>query len=355
MIVDFSSDTTSGVSDEIMHALISANKGCELGYFKDEHTKNVKKWVQSQFSVPVEVAFVSNGTAVNILALRTMTKDICSIICTDTTHISRSEMGATEHALGTKILTVSDEMGKITVEKIKKAISTLGHNPQIKIIVFSQTTELGTCYTPKEIKRICDFAHANKMYVYFDGARVANSLAYLKCSLKELVQDTGVDAFTIGGNKNGCMFGELAVFVNPDLFKDVESYQKQLALTFSKTRFFAAQFEAYFKDDLWLKNAQHANKMAKYLESELEKLGIEIIYPVESNMVFAKIEYPLFKALTKNYILSYSNKAKKIVRLMTNFKTAKKEIDALINDWLDVTNKYKQWDIETIIPKDQNG
>ncbi len=330
MIANFSSDTTSGVSDEIMNALISANKGYELGYFKDEHTKNVKKWVQSQFTVPVEVAFVSNGTAVNILALRTMTKDICSILCTDTTHVSRSEMGATEHSLGTKILTVSDEMGKITIEKIKKTISTLGHNPPIKIVVFSEATELGTCYTPKEIKKICDFAHANKMYVYFDGARVANALAYLKCTLKELVQDTGIDAFTIGGNKNGCMFGELAVFVNPKLFDDVEKYQKQLALTFSKTRFFAAQFEAYFNNNLWLKNAQHANKMAKYLESELEKLGIEIIYPVESNMVFAKIDYPLFKALTKNYTLSYSNKAKKIVRLMTNFKTEKKEIDTLI-------------------------
>lgn len=330
MIVDFSSDTTAGVSDEIMNALICANKGCELGYFKDEHTKNVKEWVQSQFTVPVEVAFVSNGTAVNILALRTMTKDICSIICTDNTHIFRSEMGATEHSLGTKILTVSDEMGKITVGKIKKAISTLGHNPPIKIVVFSEASEFGTCYTPKEIKKICDFAHANRMYVYFDGARIANSLAYLGCSLKELVQDTGVDAFTIGGNKNGCMFGELAVFVNPELFKDVGNYQKQLALTFSKTRFFSAQFEAYFKDNLWLKNAQHANKMAKHLKEELEKIDMEIIYPVESNMVFVRMDYALFKALTKNYILSYSNKAKKVVRLMTNFKTTNNEIDTLI-------------------------
>ncbi len=330
MIVDFSSDTTAGVSDEIMNAVVAANKGCELGYFKDEHTKNVKKWVQSQFTVPVEVALISNGTAVNILALRTMTNGVCSIICTDTTHIAHSEMGATEHSLGTKILTVSDEFGKITVGKIKKAISTLGHNPPIKIVAFSQATELGTTYTPKEIKRICDFAHAKNMFVYFDGARVANSLAYLKCSLKELVQDTGIDAFTIGGNKNGCMFGEIAVFVNPELFKDVEKYQKQLALTFSKTRFFASQFEAYFKGDLWLKNAQHANQMAKYLEQELKKIGLEIVYPVESNMVFTKIEYPLFKALTKNYILSYSNKVKKIVRLMTNFKTTREEVDSFI-------------------------
>lgn len=330
MIVDFSSDTTAGVSEEIIKAIVAANIDCELGYFKDSHTDNVRKWVQSQFSIPVKTTFVSNGTAVNILALRTMTRSICSILCTDTTHIATSEMGAAEYELGTKILTVSDELGKITVGKIKKIISTIGHNPTPKVIVFSQATELGTCYTPKEIKKICDFAHDRNMYVFFDGARVANAIAYLGCTLKELVEDTGVDAFTIGGNKNGCMFGELLIFINPNLFYDVESYQKQLALTFSKTRFFSAQFEAYFNNDLWIKNAKHSNNMAKYLENKLKNLGFEIIYPVETNSVFVKIDYILFRKLTKYYELSYFNKAKKVVRIMTNFTTTHEDIDQLI-------------------------
>lgn len=330
MIADFQSDTTAGVSEPIMQAIVKANVGCELGYFQDHHTENVRKWVSEQFSVPVKTFFISNGTAVNILAMRTMTNRISSIVCTSNTHIAKSEMGAMEYAMRTKIITVEGKDGKISIDKIKKSNFLIGHNPPIRIVVFSQPTEYGTCYTTREIKQICDFAHANGMYVYFDGARIANALSFLKCSLKELVEDTGIDAFAIGGNKNGCMFGELLVIVNPQLFDDVDKYQKQLALTFSKTRFFTAQFEAYFKNKLWLKNAEHSNAMSKYLEERLREIGFEPVFPVQTNTVFVKMDYDLVKKLSKTYILGYHDKAKKIVRLMTNFNTTKQDVDKLI-------------------------
>lgn len=339
MIVDFSSDTTAGVSQEIMNAIIKANKGCMAGYFNDEYTEKVRKQVQKMFTKPVETYFVSNGTAVNILGLKMLTNGVCSIMCTNTTHISNSEMGAVEYSLRTKIITCEHKNGKITVEKIKKEMSLLGHKPPIKVIAISQVTEMGNCYTIKELKKLCDFAHANNMYVYMDGARIANALAFLKCSLKELVEDTGVDAFSIGGNKNGCMFGELLIFMNTELAQDLTNEQKQMSLTFSKTRFFGCQFEEYFKNDLWLKNATHSNNMAIKLCEKLKKLGYINAYPVESNAVFIKLSHDTLSRLKLKYKLKYWDKANKVVRIMTNFSTTDKQIDNLVKDILEADNK----------------
>ena len=332
MIVDFTSDTTSGVSKEILNAIVKANEGCMIGYYDDKYTKEVRETLQGMFSKPINTLFVSNGTAVNILGLRVLLQGtVGSILCEECTHIAKSEMGATEYLLNTKILTIKGENGKITVDKIKKQLTTMGHHmPPVKVIVFSEVTELGTCYTPKEIRKICDFAHAQGIYVYFDGARVTNALAHLGCALKELVEDTGVDAFTIGGNKNGCMFGELLVFLNENFQRDLSPEQKQLSLTFSKTRFFSCQFLEYFKNDLWIKNAKHSNDLAIYLSEELEKLGYPPVYPVDSNAVFIKMPFEILNKMKKVYSIKYFDKANQVVRFMTNFQMTKKEIDDLV-------------------------
>lgn len=333
MKINFLSDTYSGVNQEIIDAIADANKGYSIGYFKDEYTKKVREIVQGMFTKKTNTLFVSNGTAVNVLGLRMLLQgSVSSILCEEGTHIAKSEMGATEYVLNTKILTINGENGKITVDKIKKALATLGgHMPPIKVVAFSETTEVGTCYTPKEIKKICDFAHAQGMYVYVDGARMANALAYLKCSLKELMEDTGVDAFTIGGNKNGCLFGELLIFLNENFQRDLSPEQKQLALTFSKTRFFSCQFVEYFKNDLWLKNAEHANEMARYLSEELLKIGYQSIYPIEGNTVFIKLPFEKLNKLKKTYKIGYNDKAKQTIRLRTNFQMTKSEVDDFVD------------------------
>ena len=333
MIIDFTSDTVSGVSEEILNSIINANEGCMSGYFNDDYTKKVREIIQKQFSKPVNTLFVSNGTAVNILGLRVLLQgEVASILCDQCTHIAKSEMGATEYLLNTKILTIECPNGKLTVDKIKKQLSTMGHHmPPIKVIVFSQVTEFGTCYTVKEIKKICDFAHAQGIYVYFDGARIANALAHLNCTLKELVEDTGIDAFTIGGNKNGCMFGELLVFLNENFVRDLSPEQKQLSLTFSKTRFFSCQFLEYFKNDLWIKNARHSNELAKYLADELSKIGFPPVYPVESNTVFVKIPFEILNKIKKTYMVHYQDKANQVVRFMTNFQMKKETVQNLVD------------------------
>lgn len=340
---DFNGDTTAPVCREIMEKLNEINYGNMFGYSQDTYTKQARELIQKEFSKPVDIHFVSSGSGANILAIKQLKDNYSSIICCENSHLNQHEVGGTEYNTGCKLITVKSKDAKLTIKDIKKKLS-VGRNFNYsipRIVVLSQASELGTVYTNNELKNICDFAHSNGLFVFVDGVRLANAIVNQKTTLKEMMEDTGVDAFSFGGNKNGAMFGDLLIFFDKKLSKNFIHSQKQSLMLFSKSRYLAAQFISLFEKDLWKKNAKHSNNMAKYLEQELKKIKIYPALQVQSNAVFANLTLKQRKLLSQKYALSVYESDQEITRLMTNWATTKKQVDELISYLKDINIKLQ--------------
>ncbi len=269
----FASDNFASVHPKIMEALEKANAGHAMAYGADPITEEAEKRIKDLFGGEPEVFFVYNGTGANVVALRCLLHPFEAVVCAKTAHINVDECGAPEWMTGSKLITLPTEDGKLTPEQVQTALHGFGdqHHVQPKVISITQSTEYGTLYAREEMKALADLAHAHNMYLHVDGARIANAAAALGCTLKELVTDTGVDALSFGGTKNGLMFGEAIVFFKKELGQHAKFYRKQSAQLCSKNRYIAAQFNALLTDDLWLQNAKHANAMAQRLLTEVQK------------------------------------------------------------------------------------
>ena len=215
----FASDNYAGIHPDVLQAIIDANHGHDKAYGADQYTEQAVELFKKHFGPNIDVYFVLTGTAANVLGLSTLLKSHQAVICAETAHINVDEAGAPEKYTGSKLLTVKTANGKLTVEDIKNQLFAVGdqHKAQPKVVSITQGTELGTLYTPEEIKAICDFAHANNLYVHLDGARLCNAAAALNVPLAALTTDVGIDLLSFGGTKDGMMLGEAVVFFNKNL------------------------------------------------------------------------------------------------------------------------------------------
>ncbi len=325
----FASDNNAGVHPEIMQALAAANDGHVIAYGDDPYTARAVAKFREHFGKDVEVFFVFGGTGANVLGLKAATESHQAIICADTAHINVDECGAPEKFTGCKLLSVLTEAGKFRVGSFDHFMHGVGfeHHVQPRVISISQATEMGTVYTPKEIKELATFAHKHEMILHVDGARLSNAAAGLRLPLKAITKDAGVDVLSFGGAKNGMMYGEAVVFFDKSLAKDFKYTRKQGTHLPSKMRFISAQFEALLTNDLWLRNAEHANRMAKLLARELGKISrIRITQPVQANGVFAILPQKYIARLQKEYFFYVWNEETSEVRLMTSFDTTEDDI-----------------------------
>ncbi len=330
LIRGFASDNNAGVHPEILKAIYSVNEGHCIAYGDDPYTKEAVEKFKKYFGNNIDIYFVFNGTAANVLAIKTITKSYNSVICSDIAHLHVDECGAPEKYTGCKLLTVNSPDGKLTIDGIKSHLHGFGfeHHAQPKVLSITQSTEMGTVYQPGEIKEIVKLAHEYGLFVHMDGARIANAAASLDCTLREITLDAGTDVLSFGGTKNGMMFGEAVIFFNPQLSKDFKYIRKQGMQLGSKMRFISAQFSALLKDDLWLKNAQHANKMAKYLEENVRNISqISITQPVEANAVFAIVPPQYIPPLQEKFFFYVWNESTSEVRWMTAYDTTYKDVD----------------------------
>ncbi len=288
----FASDNNSGVHPKIMEALATANQGHFTAYGDDPHTEQARAVFKDVFGDKAEVFFVFNGTGANVSALSALTRSWQDIICADSAHINVDECGAPEKITGSKLLTVPGIDGKITPELIRPHLHAVGfeHHSQPGAVSITQATELGTMYTPNEVRALADFAHENGMPIHMDGARLANAAAAQGTTLAQMTSEAGLDALSMGGVKNGGMFGEAVVLFNDkatNMFKYVRKQNMQLN---SKMRYSAVQFTALLTDNLWKDNAERANAMARLLAEKVGSIsGVEITRPVDTNGVFARI------------------------------------------------------------------
>lgn len=329
----FASDNNSGVHPKILEAIVNANSGHVAGYGDDVYTQQAVNEFKKHFGNEIQVFFVFNGTGANVLSINSLTNSFNAVICPATAHIFVDECGAPEKASGCKLIPVITQNGKLTPELIKPHLQGFGfeHHSQPKLISISQVTELGTVYTVDEIKAICDLAHQHNMLVHMDGARIANAAVSLDLPFKNFTKDAGVDVLSFGGTKNGMMFGEAVIFFNSDLAKNAKYFRKQSTQLYSKMRFIAAQFIAYFENDLWKTNATHSNKMASLLASKVEKLGIKITQDVSANGIFAIVDDDVRDKLQQDYFFYPWDELNHEVRWMTSFDTTPDDIENFHN------------------------
>ena len=204
----FASDNNSGVHPLVMAALNRANTDHALGYGDDKWTEEAVAKIKETFTQDCVPLFVFNGTGSNVVALQLMTRPYHSIFCAETAHIYVDECGSPVKMTGCQIRPIATPDGKLTPELMQPYLHGFGdqHHSQPRALYISQCTEMGTIYTPEELKRLTDFAHLNGMYVHMDGARIANACAALRLSFKALTVDCGVDVLSFGGTKNMSRF-----------------------------------------------------------------------------------------------------------------------------------------------------
>lgn len=330
----FASDNNSGVHPNILESMAKVNHGHTIAYGDDPYTQQAVDLFKNEFGSHVEVFFVFIGSAANVLGIKAATQPYNAVICPETAHINVDECGAPERFTGCKMLSVVTPDGKLTVELVKKHIHGFGfqHHSQPKIFSISQPTELGTVYTPDEIKKLADYAHENNMYLHMDGARIANAAVALGLDFKAFTTDVGVDILSFGGTKNGMMYGEAVVFFRPELADGFMYTRKQGLQLASKMRYISAQFIAYLSNNQWKKTAEHANSMAKMLAKELANVPqVKITQNVDVNGVFAIIPREIIEKLQKEYFFYEWDAENSEVRWMTSWDTTEEDIKGFVN------------------------
>ena len=329
----FASDNFSGVLPEVMEAIQKVNYGHSMAYGGDPYTASAIEKFKQLFGENIDVYFVFNGTGANVIGLSTLTQSWNSVICPSTAHIQVDECGAPDKITGCKFIPIEVTDGKLTPDLIKSQLHGFGfeHHSQPKVISITQFTELGTVYTPEEVKAICDLAHEHDMYVHMDGARLANAVASLDVDVREITNKAGVDVLSFGGTKNGMMLGEAVIFFNPELSKNTKYVRKQSMQLCSKMKYIACQFEALLTNDLWLKTARHANKMAKLLEAEVKNIdAVQITQKVQTNGIWAIISKDKIEALQNDYFFWVWDEHTGEVRWLCSFDTTEEDIKGFV-------------------------
>jgi threonine aldolase len=335
----FASDNYAGAHPEVLAAIAEANGGHQISYGEDVYTERLHEVVKERFGEQAEVFPVFNGTGANVTALTAMLPRWGAVVATRTAHIHTDENGAPERVSGLKLLTVDTPDGKLTPELIDREAWGWGdeHRAQPLAVSITQTTELGTLYSITELKAITEHAHAKGMTVHMDGARIANAAAALGTGLREFTTDAGIDVLSFGGTKNGMLYGEAIVAVDPDAAEGLLYLRKLNMQLASKMRFISAQFLALLEDDLWLRSASHANAMATHLRRSLEDriadgsiAGLSFSQATESNAVLAVLPTGVADRLRKSFRFYDWNPATGEVRWMCAFDTTEADVDAFV-------------------------
>ncbi|UCR88353.1 threonine aldolase family protein [Mycetocola spongiae] len=333
----FASDNYAGAHPEVLAALAAANGGHQPAYGDDLYTEHLGEVFARHFGEGVRAFPVFNGTGANVVSLQAMLPRWGAVIAAGTSHINNDECGAPERIGGLKLLTVPTPDGKLTPELIATEAWGFGdvHRAEPHVVSITQSTELGTLYTPAEITAITEYAHAQNMRVHVDGSRLANAAAALDLPLRAFTTDAGVDTVSFGGTKNGLVFGEAVLVLNPDSASGVDYLRKMDMQLGSKMRFVSAQLIALLEGDLWLRSAAHANAMAARLRGTLDRAiaegrapGLSFAQPTQVNALFASLPAAAADRVRADFRFYDWDAATEQVRWMTAFDTTEGDVDA---------------------------
>jgi len=294
----FASDNAAGAHPLVIDAIARANEGHALAYGQDAHTQRAEAAFNELFDRDVRTLFVYGGTGANVLALASLLQQAESVICTNWSHINVDETGAPERLLGAKLLDMPCLDGKLAPEQIRAAAAARGnpHHAQPGVVSLTQPTELGTLYSPAEVRAICDTAHELGLLVHMDSARVGNATAALggtRQALRSFTVDAGVDVLSFGGTKAGIVFGEAVVWFDPARAQRAEYLRKNITQLHSKMRFISAQYEALLADDLFIDLGRRANGAARSLyDATRHHASLGLTTPPCVNSLFPTLHDP---------------------------------------------------------------
>ena len=329
----FASDNYAGIHPEVLDAISRANAGHAVAYGDDDETERLRGMVRDTFGPQAEVFPVFNGTGANVVALQSMCRPWQAVICAESAHVNVDEGGAPEKVAGLKLWTVPTEDGLLTPDLVDVHAVRAGdvHRAQQAVVTITQSSELGTAYTVDQLGRLADHVHSLGLRLHLDGARIANAAASLGVSLRDITTDVGVDAVSFGGTKNGAMGAEAVIVLDPDLSEAVPFLRKSAMQLASKMRFVSAQLTALLTDDLWLRNARHANDMARRLESGVRAIpGVEVMRRVDANAVFAVLPPAVTERLQRDYRFYTWDDHTGEVRWMCSWDTTAEDVDGFV-------------------------
>jgi threonine aldolase len=330
----FASDNAAGVHPSVMAALHEANNGHALAYGSDRWTSEFNERIREMFGKDTQAFLVWGGTGANVMALASMLGPAQAVLCTNWSHINVDETGAPERILGAKLIDLICPDGKLTPSQIEQQAHAIGdmHHAQPGVVSITQSTELGSVYSAYEIAALCDTAHRLGMSVHMDGARLANAVAAAggtHSALRAMTVDAGVDVLTFGATKNGMMYGEAVVYLNPRFAAVAPFVRKQVTQLPSKMRFVSAQFNALLHDDLWLSLAAHSNVMATRLyEATRDLRAVVFDAPPAVNAVFPHLPAAVIDEL-RNWCFFWDwHVPTHQVRWMTAWDTTVADVDS---------------------------
>lgn len=337
-LVNFASDNAAPVAPKILSAIQKANGGAMPSYGNDPLTKGVEDKLKDIFECDLRAFPVATGTAANALSLSVMVPPFGAIYCHRLAHIEQDECGAPEfYTNGAKLVPLDGNGGKLAATELERVIALAGagyvHHVQPAAISITQAGECGTVYRPDEIAEIGLVAQKHGLGLHMDGARFANALEFLGCAPADITWRAGVDVLSFGATKNGAMGAEAVVFFNMERAREFEFRRKRGAHLFSKMRYLSAQLDAYLTDNLWRSLAANANRQAARLADGIADMpGAKLLYPVEANMIFARLPEVALECLAVSNILYYRSGQDREgnVRLVTSWNTSEHDIDHLL-------------------------
>lgn len=329
----FASDNYAGMHPQVLEAMQAANVDHQSSYGDDVVTAQAASMIRELFGDQAEFLPVFNGTGANVVALQALTQRWQAVVCAESAHIHADEGGAPENMAGLKLWTVPTDNGKVTPELVQGQCFDMDfvHRAQPGAVSITQSSEMGTVYTPEEVAAIAEVAHANGLGVHMDGARLANATASLGVPVREFTTDAGVDVVSFGATKNGAMLAEAVVVLSPDRMQGVDFLRKTSMQLASKMRFLSAQFVALLTDDLWLDSARYANAMAKRLADGVRDLdGVQITQDVQANAVFVVLPKEATARLQERFHFYTWNQVTGEVRWMCSWDTTEEDVDSFV-------------------------
>ena len=329
----FASDNYAGVHPEVLAAIVAANGGHQVAYGEDVYTARLTEVLSEVFGTAAQVYPVFNGTGANVLALQACTPRWGSVLTTSSAHIHVDEAAAPERVGGLKVNVIDTPDGKLTPELIRAYPARVGdeHFAQVGVVSITNSTEVGTVYTPAEIRAIADLVHEMGWVLHLDGSRLSNAAAALGVELRELTTDAGVDILSLGGTKIGAMLAEAVVVLSPDRVTGATFLRKQSMQLASKMRFVSAQLLAIFEGDLWRRNAEHANAMARRLADGVADIdGITLPTEVEANAVFPILARESSERLMESFRFYFWDETIGQVRWMCAWDTTESDVDSFV-------------------------
>jgi len=333
----FASDNNAGLCPQALAALLKANAEAHApGYGEDPWTARACARLRELFACDCAVFFVATGTAANGLALGQLCRPYHAIIAHAVSHVEVDEAGACAlFSGGARILCADTPQGKLTPAAVEALVGKGRgvHAVKPRALSLTQATELGTVYTPAEVRQLCATARRHALKVHMDGARFANAVARLGCSPAELSWQAGVDVLSFGGVKNGLAIGEAVVFFDRELAHEFAWRVKQSGHLTSKMRFITAPWLGLIEGDAWLDNARHANAMAERLWQRIAAVeGVRQMAPVEANGVFVELPVGVQQRLRDKGWRFYTFVGATGCRLLCSWDTSPATVDRFAAD-----------------------